>query len=282
VASEAELSSLEAAPSSGACLAPLIQEGDILYIDHRCPAQFGDLVVFAASSRFAAAQNEGGARADSSRAWPPLQAGDRWAKLFTPVHGMGMLMDNRGEHGLVSFMAGESADATPRLAPIRNIRRNGVLLFNPEVCAGNIAPGAATSVFLASLNSPNAFGYSRPLASGHVPDYLLTIASPPFDCTVIVTLTIRPYILAGGASNSIAIEVMYADDAAAYPGTLQFGTVQIPMLTTPENIMLQCQFSHSHAFATSYAGLAFYDTASSGFVTIQADYYSCQAEYIKL
>lgn len=121
---EPELSALEASYCRGDCVSPLIQHGDIAYIDPHTPPQPGDLVSFALSARGAEAQN-----ASLPKGQSPWKAGDHWTKLYAQYRGIPMLLDRHGSAATATLMCCEHPDDTPVLWPVRNVRRGGALLF---------------------------------------------------------------------------------------------------------------------------------------------------------
>jgi len=126
VAYGSELAGLQIARTHGVCLEPLIVDGDEVFIDPHATALSGDLVQVAVSQRFADLQNAG--HMPGQREW---RKGDRWIKLFVDYHSVPMLLENKGA-GAVSLLGGETPEAVVPLAVVRNIRRNGRLLFQPE------------------------------------------------------------------------------------------------------------------------------------------------------
>jgi hypothetical protein len=140
-----ELERLECAHVRGDCVSPLLIEGDEIFIDPNTPAQPGDLVQFALSSRGVDAQN-----ADLPPGQSPWKKGARWVKLLAPYRGIDMLLDKHGSSATATLLSCESPSDTPVLSPVRQVRRDGRLLFTPEVLfstdawAGQIAHLAAT------------------------------------------------------------------------------------------------------------------------------------------
>jgi hypothetical protein len=214
-ASESELVTLR--PTTvirGTCCEPLLRAGDIAYVDHSAIAEPGDLVSFAVSARFAERQND--CRMPGQPTWRP---GDRWMKLFTMVHGLECLMDNLGEYGTATLMAGESPEAAVHLAPLRNIRRAGKLLFN-VVDTTQINLNATSSVASAqSATTVNVTGINGTTVNQDIISLTVTTFGSP------MAIDAGSSIFAGAANgnslNPFNVSI-YRD------GTLVSGTVWDP------------------------------------------------------
>lgn len=147
---ERELACLETSLVRGDCIYPLVQEGDLIYIDPDMRAQSGDIVSFTLGKRGADAQNS---------ELPPGQsqwaAGSRWCKLMAEYRGFGpMLLDRHGNSATATFLTCESPDAIPILHPVRNIMRNGKLLFPPATFSSEIGFNAATDPISTTIAGP--------------------------------------------------------------------------------------------------------------------------------
>ena len=160
---ERELARLESAMTRGRCLEPIGIAGDIVYIDHAAQPQSGDLVSFALSQRMADAQNSALPEGERS-----VKAGDRWVKLYVEVHGYQMLLERFGHSVTATFASCESPDGEPKLSPVRNIRRNGCLLFTPDIYASQIGANAATEVAQVSVPGPVGVSVGVPVNVGSV------------------------------------------------------------------------------------------------------------------
>jgi hypothetical protein len=121
---ERELAGLFAMLTRGDCISPLVIDSDVVYIDRNAKPEPGDVVDFALSSRGAEAQNS-----DLPPGQSPWKAGDRWCKLYGTRHGLDLLYDRHGGEATATLMTCESPDDTPILYPVRQIRRNGRLLY---------------------------------------------------------------------------------------------------------------------------------------------------------
>jgi hypothetical protein len=170
------------------CLAPLLHAGDVIYVDHGVRAQSGDIVAFALSERGAALQNEAAARL-GQRSW---KRGDHWCKLLVNYRGFDMLLERHGGAATATLLGAESPDDPVALAPVRNIRRNGVLLFAPlgvlglTACSPEINNNAATDVYTSTVAGPvNVYTSGAPgstlITSITVPAYQWSV---PFVVTV--------------------------------------------------------------------------------------------------
>lgn len=255
---EPELADLTASYCSGKCLEPLIIEGDIAYIDPRVPARSGDLVVFALSHRGAAAQNENLHAGQS-----PWRAGDRWMKLLERWCGYDMLLERR-HSATATLLACESPDDVPVLWPVRQIERNGRLLFATSNST-DIALTAATSTAVATLAS--SFTVSV-FPSGLTSAYnVLSVSIGPFNVatTVIVTAsgtwnnpsTTRQALLAYGlGTTSTGVQIGQASNTYSLSGgvndngTLALeGTYSLPA-NTSQTFYLNAQQLPSNGVGT--------------------------------
>jgi hypothetical protein len=135
----AELDRLTASMTRGDCINPLLQEGDIVYYDPYTPALPGDIVSFRLSKRGAEAQNSD--LPSGQRQW---SAGDSWCKLYARYHGFDMLLDRHGNSATATLMACEFPDDSPVLHPVRQILRDGKLLFPSAVHCSDLGANAAT------------------------------------------------------------------------------------------------------------------------------------------
>jgi hypothetical protein len=123
-AGESELRGLEESTVRGTCVEPLLYAGDIVYIDRNAKPEPGDLVSFALSARAAEGQNTPPFTADHRTRYK----GDRWTKLYGRYHSFDMLFTN-ATSATATWLACEVPDDVPVLHPVRNVRRNGRLLF---------------------------------------------------------------------------------------------------------------------------------------------------------
>lgn len=134
----AELATLEASLTRGDCISPLIQNGDTVYVDRAIKPEPGDVVSFRLGQRGADVQN--------MPPMPPGQVpgqwkkGDRWCKLLGVSHGFQMLLDRHGNSAAATLMACEDPDDVPELHPVRNVMRNGRLLFGPSAPTAPMIP----------------------------------------------------------------------------------------------------------------------------------------------
>jgi hypothetical protein len=143
---EPELSRLEVSTTRGNCLEPLIFAGDVVYIDRNAKPLPGDLVSLKLSKRYVADNN--GSLVNGQ----PPREGDQWLKLFVLYHGFEMLLENR-DSATATRLACEHPDDTPVLHPIRQVRRDGRLLFTPDSHAGQLGDNAASQMISAQANS---------------------------------------------------------------------------------------------------------------------------------
>lgn len=190
-----ELTRLQVSTTRGDCLEPLILEGDEVFIDRDAKPLPGDLVSFALSQRGADAQNTPPVPADHR----PRRKGDRWIKLYVPWHGFEMLLEKYGSAATATLLACEHPDDSPVLWPVRNIRRQGRLLFAPsDVICSQINLNAVTVLNYATDDSTYATGFGGTAVSATYPgsSFAVPYASSPilnFTATesqaVIVTAT---------------------------------------------------------------------------------------------
>lgn len=145
----AELATLEQSLARGDCIAPLIQAGDILYIDRAMKPEPGDVVSFTLSERGAQAQNS--ALPAGQSLW---ERGAHWCKLLGMRHGFHMLHDRHGSAATATLMACESPDDAPVLHPVRQICRGGRMLFGTDSHSAQIGLNAATSIYESTAAGP--------------------------------------------------------------------------------------------------------------------------------
>jgi hypothetical protein len=241
---EPELSLLEASFTRGDCIAPLIVEGDLAYIDTRTPAQPGDLVSFALSARGAAAQNSALPAGQS-----PWKKGDRWIKLLARYHDWDMLLDRHARAATATLLGGEHQDDHPALWPVRNIRRNGKLLYGPDSHAAEIGLAAVTDVLSATITSATigtAGGAGHNLTS-------LTVGPYPWATEVIATVS--GYIEGDNTSATLQAAAWgtifinnSASDFTTNPN--QFSGGYVPT-STIEEFSFSCESVFSLAAATT-------------------------------
>jgi hypothetical protein len=134
-----ELATLETSAVRGDCISPLLIEDDVIYIDRNMQPEPGDVVSFALSQRGADAQNS-----DLPAGQAPWAADSVWCKLLAVHHDFQMLLDRFGSSATATLMSCESPDDTPVLHPVRNVMREGKLLFTQDSHAGQIGLNAAT------------------------------------------------------------------------------------------------------------------------------------------
>jgi len=112
----------------GDCMVPILAVGDTLFFDRDAKAQHGDIVVFRLSRRAAADMDPNGV-------WQPgaLDGTALWVKLLAVPDGSktGFLVSKGGDPLTASFMASEFPTDDPPIWPLRNVWRNGRLLFGP-------------------------------------------------------------------------------------------------------------------------------------------------------
>lgn len=135
-----DLDGLELSTIRGTCLNPLLFEGDEVFVDRNMPPLAGDLVSFALSERGAAAQNSNLPAGKS-----PVRRGDFWLKLYAPYRGYEMLLENRAS-ATATLLNCEHPDDSPILHPVRNVRRNGRLLFTPDSYCAQIGDNAVSQI----------------------------------------------------------------------------------------------------------------------------------------
>jgi hypothetical protein len=146
IAGESELDELEAATIRGTCLNPLLFADDVVYIDRRMSPQPGDIVSFRLSRRAVEAQNSALPPGQS-----PCRPGDAWCKLYAPYHGFRMLLERHGNAITASFATSEDPDTCGPLWPVRQVRRNGRLLFAPDLHAGQVGQNGATQTYSTTI-----------------------------------------------------------------------------------------------------------------------------------
>jgi hypothetical protein len=195
----AELDQLEASMTRGHCLEPLIVEGDVVYVDRNASPQPGDIVSFALSERCAAAQNADLPAFDAR----PCKAGDRWLKLYAPYCGIDFLYERYGHSITATFAACESPDNIPVLHPVRNVRRNGRLLFMPDHHhASQVGVNAATTVVVASISSPVTVPESTSALTNIV---TVSVAASPYVAACVLTMTGTLTVTTNSASGTAPI-----------------------------------------------------------------------------
>jgi len=172
---EPEVSRLPASRVRGTCIAPLTFDGDIVYVDPNTPAQPGDVVSFALSARACKLQNS-----DLPPGQTPWQPGARWLKLLCHHHGFDFLLEKYGASITTTLAACESPNDVPQLAPVRNIRRDGRLLFTPDSYTSGLGLNAATFVAEASVTNVNMTGSVAAVVSQTVGPFSAA-------CTVVCT-----------------------------------------------------------------------------------------------
>ncbi len=216
----AELDRLEMSTTRGHCLEPLIMEGDVVYIDPSGSPLPGDVVSFSLSARAAAAQNEDLPPFDAR----PCKPGDRWLKLFVPYCGIDLLYERYGHFLTTTWAACEDPKEIPRLSPVRNIRRDGQLLFTPEeVHCVNIGDSAATDIVEVSL-----FGYTGSAIAQAIATATVGPKVQPYTATVTVSAdvwktsanTAQVYLaqLSGGVPVGTTSQSFFVTGTSA-PGT---------------------------------------------------------------
>ncbi len=217
-APESELSRLERSLAAGTCLNPLLVDSDEIYIDHDAQPLPGDIVAFRISRRGAEAQN-----ADLPAGQRPWNPGDRWAKLYLDYHGIPMLLDRHGSSATATLLTCESPDGSPVLHPIRQIRRNGRLLFGPPAECVDIAVNGATDIVWTSIPSYSGSVIADSIASIAVAAktvaYTATVsASADIWKTLAAGATVFLAQLSGGVPSGVTSQV-FAVQATASPGT---------------------------------------------------------------
>lgn len=271
-ASADELAGLQRSTTRGDCIAPLVIEGDEIFMDPSVPPEPFDLVQFTLSARGAEIQNSN--LPPGQKTW---KKGDGWVKLYVRNRGLDMLLDRHGSAACATLLSCESPDDVPKLTPIRQIRRNGRFLFAADTHSGQIGINAATDIYLASSNTTSSFNFVPP---GHQPfNKLIVTTAPTFDCDVIITITLNARIVSGASSGDVFLEAAYDDTGTG--ASWQYSTTQTPITTTLAPYTLQWQFSHSRSNPSTYAGMSFYDANTGSSITVANDYYTVQAEYVK-
>lgn len=260
----AELDRLEQSTVRGDCISPLLQAGDTVYVDHATPAQPGDIVSFALGRRGAEAQNSALPSGQS-----PCSQGDRWCKLYLRWRGLDMLLDRHGNSATGTLMTLEDPDGDPlpSLHPVRNIRRNGRLLFAPDAHASQVGLNAATDVYSGSLVGPTT--------SGAQTGIFLTVAVPSvsYAHTAIVTMTGDFWKSNGGGVW------MERDLHGTTTGGITSEERFLSATATPgERVTIQYEFANLAGSAYDYN--LHYDTTSPSF-TITCENVRVQVEIIK-
>jgi len=268
-----ELDHLEASTIRGDCISPLLQAGDTVYVDPRIPAQSGDVCSFQLSRRGAEAQNS-----DLPVGQSPWSAGAAWCKLFVKYHGFDMLLDRYGNVATATLLACEHPDDVPVLHPVRNVRRAGRLLFQPDMFASQIGLNAATVTIInaSSTTSSGNTGFTGLQNTGVVVNG--TGVAPRYDCTAIVTATIQARQTVGTVGQIKAL-VRFSDNglgtgyiSAAHeepiPGS-SFGV-----------ITLQWQFNHVAANANVGQASIWFDNTGPSTNSFDWQSATLQVEYI--
>jgi hypothetical protein len=200
----------------GTCVEPLCVDGDVVYIDRGgLPPLPGDLVAFTMSQRLADLQN-----ASPPPGQPPTWAkGAPWIKLFVPYHGIEFLHERHGGSLTATLAACESSKDSPILHPVRNIRRNGRLLFTPDTHASQVGDNAATVTVINFTNGSGSgiTGFTGLLNLGFVVN---PSNSPGFDCTVSILATIQARQTVGTVGQ-VKVLVRFADDGVTYASSPQ-------------------------------------------------------------
>jgi hypothetical protein len=258
---ERELARLEQSTVRGDCISPLLQAGDTIFIDAHMPAQSGDVVSFSLSRRGAEAQNS-----DLPPGQSPWRAGDRWCKLLVRHH-FDMLLDRHGNSATATLMSCEHPDDIPVLHPVRNIRRNGQLLFTPDAHSSQLGLNAATDVYSGSLVGPTT--------SGTQTGVFLTVAVPSvaYSHTAIVTMTGDFW-----RSNAGGIWMERDLHGSTTGGIASEERFLVSTATPGERVTIQYEFSNLGGTAYDY-NLQF-DTTSPSY-TITAENVRVQVEIIK-
>lgn len=308
-----ELATLAAMPTRGDCISPLVMDGDIVYIDRHMKPEPGDVVNFALSQRGADVQNSG-KQEGRLLEQPMWKQGDQWCKLLGTRHGLQLLYDRHGHEVTATLMCCESPDDVPILNPVRQICRNGRLLFTdtdtPQLsrravllgaavapialagCGGDAIPlgmlpaceeasgsqidaGAATATFIGYNGTPDSPGPSS--WSGYIRgNTVFTVPAPAYDCTLIVTATATGYQSAG-TLGTVYPAVDWLDDGA----TDNWSSPYSPLPSVAESqIALQAQFSHSSSNTTSVVRIGYYNSTGAS-ATIVVGAWHVQVEFIK-
>lgn len=187
---ERELARLEQRTVRGDCISPLLQAGDTIFVDPSMPAQSGDVVLFALSSRGAAAQNSD--LPPGQTLWAP---GDRWCKLYIEHRGFQMLLDRHGSSATASLLACERPDDTPILMPVRNVRRAGCLLFTSDVYATQLGVNAAT------LPASSTYTTATTMLSSYITYVSVTVVIPDGESTGQVLVTGNANVALGSSPS---------------------------------------------------------------------------------
>ncbi len=123
----AELATLEYSQVHGDCLRGILEDWAGVFIDKNATPRSGDLVNFEMSQRLADALNN-----DPQPDHTPCFRGKSWVKLYVRFRGMDLLLERHGAYMTTTFACCESADGTPVLHPVRQVRRHDRLLFGTE------------------------------------------------------------------------------------------------------------------------------------------------------
>ncbi len=251
-----ELLGLERCYSRGDCIAPLLIEDDEIFFDQNMPPRSGDVVTFTLGARGAEAQNS---------SLPPGQPrwakGDRWAKLYVRWRGYDMLLDRYGSSMTATLAACESPDDVPHLAPIRQVRRAGLLLFGPptpDMHSVQIEANGATFV------AENTAASTTIAVSPTITTVLSqTVGSFPVAASVVVTCTGEWQFNTGASSDSYLLSAGIAQIFGGGPffGVLArspTGTVQAASSTN------QGAFAREQTFALAANTAATYDLEAIG------------------
>lgn len=234
-----ELDRLAVSVTRGDCIAPLILDGDWVYVDPATPAACGDLVSFALSARGAAAQNSALPKGQS-----PWKKGDRWIKLLAHSHGYDFLLDRHGSAATVTLLGGEFPDAKVPLAPVRNIRRAGRLLFTPDTYASGIGTNAATTVSTTSIASTNLTTTATALMS-------LTVG--PFVVATSVVITVSGYLSMTNTTASLNVTGEMAYAIYTTSGTLPSGHPFFDLPYIPAGTSEGVNFTYEQTFSLAAA-----------------------------
>jgi hypothetical protein len=231
----AELLDLEQSRVRGDCTAPLLVDGDLVFIDRTRRAQPGDFASFMLSSRGARAQNSSLPPGQSP--WAP---GSNWLKLLCVYHGYEFLLDRHGNSATATLMACESPDDTPVLHPVRNVARGGRLLFAPDAHSGQIGTNAATVVSETSISAHTLTDVITAILSQ-------TVGPLPAAATVVVTMS--GYITAQNTTSTLLTnsEMAYAVSTAS--GSLPSGHPFWDVYSVPEDTTVGANFTYEASFA---------------------------------
>lgn len=248
----AELERLEVSTAFGVCLEPLIVAGDEVYIDHSMPPQPGDIVSFELSER--------GAQANTT-AERVCRKGDRWLKLYVPFRGVAdMLLEKYGNSATATLMACEHPDDAPRLAPVRNIRRNGKLLFTPESLAAEIELNAATDVSSTYVAGPV-------IAQRFIVTDIATLTIGPYHWDTEIVITVSGYWNLANSSGSSVSPILEqiitnggtgtTDNASVFyapPTAIQNGTTAQGLVTQEATFTLAANTTTTYKFQAATQG----------------------------